>query len=379
MKKLFLIAAAAAMVMVSCDKGPGTGSSEGDTRVVVKISGAQPSTRMVGGAAASNLTPTLETAYVYVIGTDDAVVFGEDLVVGDATGAGHMIGDGMLFSPDVRIFILGNWPSDVIPANLNSLADIEAKTSAVSNNVNYLKPAMSNYNTATKSSAPVAIVADVDAGTATVTVPISPLYSRLELGQIKGGAHVVSFKVAGVYVNNYYSDFTMTGVGKNIYNHVDGSTDFTGVMGDTAGWVAPASSPNTPDTAIAKPGATSVWAYHVGAGSAATFIIKMTDILILEVVKPADENGDGEELATVPTTPKKPGSTDDMTEAYITVTGYSDLSTGVFERGMIYTVTSLEFDHVQLAETPPVDPLVTIEAKVTINPWGTKTITPEIP
>ncbi len=378
MKKLFLTAALAAMAMVSCDKGPAA-SSEGDTRVVVKISGAQPSTRMTGTAATTSTAPALDAAYVYVLDTDGDVVWKEDLDVLAAQGAGHMIGDGERFSPDVRIFVIGNYPlPDVVPANLNSWTDIQNATTLAANNVNYLRPAMSNYNTDTKSSVPVNIIANADEGTATVNVPISPLYSRIELHQVKGGAHVVSFDVAAVYLNNYYPKFTMTGVGKEKYEHVDGSTNFTGVLGDVGPWVATATTPNTANTAIAKPDATKVWAYHTGAGSVATFIVKLTDIKILEVLTPASDENPEEELATEPSTPIDPETGDEMIEAYIAVTGYKNLSTNGFERGMIYTISSLEFDHAQLSVTPPLDPLVTIEANVTITPWGTKTLDPEM-
>lgn len=380
MKKLILLAAAAATVFApGCVKTNNGDAPEG-ARLVVKIEGAAASseTRSVEASASptgTDVAPSLNKAYVYVIYGEE--VYGEEMDVTAAQDGGYVIGNGkgpdglqMYFPTSSQVYVLGNWPTGIAPATLTSWEEIEAAVSAISYtasvNTNYKIPAMANAGGVPLTLSNV----DEAAHTAEVTVEISPLYSRMELKAIKGGPHMVSYDVTGVWVNNYFNGFTMAGKGVRVtstgsentpYVHASGSTDFSNVFGDTSttGW----SAVGDPGAMTATAGTDRVWAYHVGAGSVATLIVR------LDKIKYYLDDGDGN-----PDVDR--GVMEKANPHYLVMSGYSNLTSGEFERGYIYQIDALEFDIEDIGEKPVVG--VAITAKVKVNNWKVSALSPEI-
>ena len=386
MKKLFFVAALAAMVFASCER---TDSIPADqSKIVVKLNGvkAAGATRSVEspaeltGEGDDESAAMLDNAWVFVIsGTE---FYKEEMDVTEAmTGGGYTIGEGVagtsedypnkLFPSDSEVYILGNIPSDVNQESLNSWEAVQEAVSVISYaegteiNTDFTTPAMANA-----SGEPAALdIIDEEAHTASVSINLSPLYSRVELHNLTGGEHIADFTVAGVYINNYYQAFDMTGAGYSDedlpqYVHAAGSEDFSGAWGDDnegEGWDATNGvvGENTmTDHAFANAGGGNVWAHNVGAGSVVTFIIRLTDVTYYE----EDEDGEYSEEPTV--------SSNDL---YLNVTGYNGIS-GSFQRGYIYRIDDLEFDHTDLATDPVTG--VSITANVTVDNWNVSILEP---
>jgi hypothetical protein len=377
MKKILLFAAAAAMVFTSCIEGGGTVIPEGEASIVVKIDGITPATRAIEAAA----SPALGAAaldgtalhYIYVFNADDTKRHGEELVISAVTGTGQSIDNGTYFSKESKIYMLANIPANITLANLEAVADVaglEALTSEIiygtgAQNVTHSKPAMANT-----SGEPVGL-GSVAGGIATVNVNIAPLYSRIEFVRVTGGDHIVSFKVAGVYLEDYFDTFTMTGkaVPASSVSNGNETPSLTTSFGD--------------ETVISSDGSKEAapagrWAYHAApADKVPSLIVKLTDVVFYE------DDGSGGVTANEMTleTPRYL-----KVESYNTNAAGTTAYTGRFDRGKIFTINALTFDHIysddddndnddELPETP--DPnSVQISATVTIANWGTQTLYP---
>lgn len=363
MKKLFLIAAAAAMVLATgCVK---TNNDSDQTRIVVKLHGASiaSGTRAVEAPAeeTDNTSPvTVNSAWVFVISGDG--VYSEPLIIEDAKSGGHAIGaaQNKIFPSDSKVYVLGNLPTNIIPSTLTSWDAIVETEVNIGSSTNYKSPVLANAT-----GEPVSVNVDPNnEKSATVDIEISPLYSRLELWKITGGRHIVSFNVAGVYINKYYPAFTLAGAGagtQKIYEA--GATTFDG-LGDSAGWTSTTNGVKKPGTggaaddiaprvyAEAGANASRVWAYNVGAGSVVGFVIRLTNVKYY----PENEGSPG----------KFADSTDELPEMFLLVNGYNNLATGAFARGTIYRVKDLVFDYDDL-----VDEIkgVGIKANVDVLDW----------
>jgi hypothetical protein len=377
MKKILWFAASAAMVFTSCIENEGTIIPEGEASIVVKIDGITPSTRAIEAAA----SPALGAAaldgtalhYIYVFNADDTKRHGEELVISAVTGTGQSIDNGTYFSKDSKIYVLANIPANIALTNLEAVADVaglEALTSEIiygtgAQNVTHSKPAMANT-----SGEPVAL-GTVTEGVATVNVNIAPLYSRIEFVRVTGGEHIVSFKVAGVYLENYYDTFTMTG--KAVPESSVSNGNETPSLATSFGDETVISSDGSKEAAPA-----GRWAYHAApADKVPSLIIKLTDVVFYE----DDGNGTPESNELTLSTPRYLKVVD-----YTTNSNGSIAYTGRFDRGKIFTINALEFDHIfsdddngdnddELPETP--DPnSVKISATVTIANWGTQTLYP---
>ncbi len=389
MNKLFLIAATAALFFATgCER---TNSiPAGQSRIVVKLNGvkAPTPTRNVEAPADASGTDdeaqseaTLETAWVFVISEAEGVFCEQIDNIADAVANGFTIGEGKgtsgdyndkLFPSDSRVYILGNVPSDVDPESLTSWTDIEEAVSVISYtdgeqlNVDFTKPAMANADgkpAELKNVEPKEHTADVE-------IALSPLYSRVELHKITGKSHIVDFDVAGVYINNYYRAFDMTGAGYadeddedlKFFVHPAGSTTFDG-WGDTDGWESSTGTKSgngvQPRATVNGPDDGKVWAYNVGSGSVVTFIIELTNVRYYA------EDEDTHDFDESPSTYSE--------KMYLNVVGYTGL-VGKFERGNIYRIEDLQFDVTDLTEDPVTG--VSIEASVNVLNWKVKALSP---
>lgn len=361
MKKILLMAATAAMMFTSCTKSEnaGTGVEPGMARLIVKIAGVKSAagTRAVTAPGATgNLK--LNDGYIFVVDGSDKISYVE-AISGLTPGLTHEQELTSLVASDSRVYILGNIPSDITPANFavgDPFSEIEAAVSAIANNTDYTDAALANSN-----GAPKAItLSTTDEGEASVAIDLSPLYSRMELVKMVGGDYITSFTVKGVYVDDYFDSFKMTGAEAGSQHQQEQGTDFSGVMGDNAGWDSALDGSDV----IAAPTTGSVWAYHMASAALPRFIIHLGNIKY-------DTDGAGAE-------PEVTISGD----RYITVSGYDEEASGLisFERGKIYRIgaddgITFELDELGLTPNPE---NVTLTVNVQVIDWVVEPLTPEL-
>jgi hypothetical protein len=354
----------------------GTITPQGQTAITVQIAGMKaPDTRMVQGPGTTTInTLTGENHYIYVLKSDaeGTVIYGETLKPAEVAGQTLGEGETMYFPDDSRIYILANIPSDVTNYTWDkvaNLAAIKALTSTITYdqagpvNTDLTAPAMSNFD-----GEPVA-VGDPVSGLATANVKISPLYARIEFVGVKGLNHIESFDVAGVYLDNYYSVFSMTGEAKgSLHSNGSAKTFPAGWFGDAGPW-------NAPTGVTAGPG----WAYHAAPAAKVPSIIVELKNLTFKY-----DNGSGTPTTTAPV----------ITDSrFLTVASYNNKTggtpyTGQFERGKIYKISLLTFDHVysddsnddndDVVPDTPNPTSVTLKAVVTVENWAPVELSPNL-
>jgi hypothetical protein len=199
-------------------------------------------------------------------------------------------------------------------------------------------------------------------------VALSPLYSRLELWDVRGNATVTNFTISDVFVDSYYSQFTLTGRQAGQVKYQQQSTNWTDNIGDSGSWA----SSGTQGSAVSNPNVDplnppampnrNVWAYHMAGYDVPRLIIR---------------------FSTVTSTPApQPGA------IYLTVKGYDNLTTPSFQRGRIYRIgadangvatpaTAIILDPTKLS-TVPNDNYVNITARVSVSDWTIVPLTPQI-
>ncbi len=304
------------------------------------------------GSTSAN-TIVLENGHIFVVAPDDTIIRHYPLNVKEACSAGgQLLGDGTdahRVSTDVRIFILGNLPAGMVGSDLidtdPSLGDIIKYPASISTQSDYKKAVLSNSN-----GLPAAISArDIDGTTASVTVSLKPVISRLELVSLQGSTEMTSFTVTGVFLDSYYPSFTF-GAGYSGDRVDQGRNPIlpATTTGDRGTWPAErrasglyAASPSDPT------GTKSVWAYNVAAGSTPRLLVRLSDIKYEFV-----------------------GTAHDLTgqTRFLTVVNYTGLSNPAFERGRIYRIEALDFDWRKLSETPN-PPGYNLSVSVEVEEW----------
>lgn len=341
MKKiLFMSAVATAMIFSSCSKEEGVSIDVRKTQLSIKLSGVVTTKAIEDQGDTSPGTIQLNNGYVFVLDLSDAVIHKEPLKVNEAKAEpGQRLLEKV--ATDSRVYIIGNIPEGFDPSGLSNLAGIKAAESAITTQTQYTEVALANSD-----GVPAAFNTSADATTATVTVSIKPLISRIELVKVSGMENIKSFKVTGVYVDSYMPNFTYGGTGTGTVHEQMQSTDFTNLISFykneesfTAG--------GTPITAA--PADSKVWAYNVASGGLPRLIIRLEGI-----------------------TYEKSGVLIDVSSNtyFLTVTGYEGNLT-MFERGKIYRLggaNGIVFNDENLASNPNTTD-VSLMVRVEINEW----------
>ncbi len=330
MKRLFILAASAAMLMVSCDRSP-VSIPEGQTSIVVKISGPGGGTRFSDTPATTSTTSVSITGgrnYVYVV--EGSTITWQEALTAVPGGAGQTLastageGGGQRYFPKTaKIYILANIPASILaPESFTTMTDIEEAIVAISTTAlsDYTKPAMGNVGGTPKSLDEV-LGEGTATPTATANVTISPLFTRVELAGVNGGTRMASFTLAGVYLNNYHSSYSMTGAGSELKDSGKSTTfNLASWLGDEPGASWSSDADNVTDQETIVPAEDKVWAYHVGAGTLVKVILHLTDPMVYEIDTPASGE-EPEKLRTEATALKIDGNP--VTEAFLTVSNYT--------------------------------------------------------
>lgn len=306
----------------------------------IKLAGVEtPGTRIIETPAQTGQL-VLSNGHIFVVDPSGTVIANAAMNVPQATTTGQVINSPV--ATNSRVYVLGNVPSSVDVSTLTTWQRIQqtAVTISTSQQNNYRNAAMANT-----SGQPAAITVTGNSGA--VTVEINPLYSRMELTSIQGGPTITSYNVTGVFVDSYFSSFTLSGESSGQIHYQAQSTNFAGSMGDTGTWAAT----GTPGNMVAVPGAGQIRVYHMAAADLPRFIVRLENIVTSS------------------------GTT--ITGArYVTVTGYSGQAPTRFERGRIYQMT-LPFTEQQLALTPNPS-FVPVTVQVRVIDWIPTVLTPVV-
>jgi hypothetical protein len=380
MKKFLVLAVSAmALMFASCDKGGDeTGVPEEQknfSRLVVRIANADPdaATRVVSPGAPATNNITVRNGTIFIIDQAGSVVGRIALDVTAAAGSTGQVITGT-YAANSRVYIVGNQGSGLFDSQtLNSFDAIDRTVITLSkgNQPQSYADAMVANNSGTPE--PVALTAPSspsapNSGTATVSVALSPLYARLELWDVRGNATVTSFTVTDVFVDSYYSQYTLTGKQAGQVKYQQQSTVWTDNIGDSGSWPSTSglgtavSNPNpTPATPPAMPNR-MVWAYHMAGFDVPRIIVRFSNV----VSSPTPAAG----------------------AVYLTVKGYDNLTTSSFQRGRIYRIgadakgtatpaTALTLDPTKLS-TVPNDNQVSINVRVSVSDWTIVPLTPSV-
>jgi hypothetical protein len=386
MKNKFVIVALAAMALASCAKEQNANTSdEQQARVTINLKGvASAKTRAIEAPGVETEgTIILTNGQIFVLSPAGAVEYTEPLDIADAAEDGEnyqILGQDV--ASDSRIYIVGNIPAEnTTLVDATSLTQIKLESAAITDQEDYTAVALANVD-----GEPILIEVTKEIETeenlatieAEANVTIEPVISRIELGKVTGSEEIAGFTVAGVYVDDWYSEFTfggsyagdlyVQGTEKVFPSTAAVTAGFTTFLGDAADeegeWDA--TSADATDLAtnpfFAIPAEDMVWANNVNAGNLPRLIIKLTDVVFL-----VDEDLDPL------TDPTEQPQEDDL---YLTVTGYTVNSTAIstFEAGNIYSIgggvdgSGITFGPGDTSLEPNTGE-VTLEVNVDIKEW----------
>lgn len=352
MKKILFAALAATVFLASCsqdDDKVNAGKGE-ETQLTVKITGTAKSRAVEIPGVEMAGTIKLNGGHIFIIdgvGNIDASL-SVALNTTTATGAGQVIN---AVPSGSRVYIIGNLPAGFNPAAYTTFASLKAATAAITGQTDYKETALANAD-----GQPMAITIGTG-NTATASIALKPLISRLELVQVKGKSAddaigtITGFDVVGVYVDDYYPNFTFDGNCAGTMFSQGSSNVFTGYesfYADTGTWSA--------SSLVATPAGTDIWAYQVASQSLPRLIVELDNVVY-------------DDLSSVSQT---------LTDKYyLTVSTYNGGGLTKFERGKIYKISSLDFGPADLDLTPnPSNVQLTVN--VTVTEWVIETPTAEL-
>ncbi|GAB6010398.1 hypothetical protein [Dysgonomonas reticulitermitis] len=290
---------------------------------------------------------------------------GSNINITTLTGAGETI-ENLPNSVD-HVYVVGNVPTTVsLPASGSILAVQQAvlvvATQGTISNVSLYGDDATSLLTAGGGAS------GNDLYEANIT--LAPVVARIELADITSSGDIVSYKVAGIFVDNYYSQGEVDGLvaATNLVNNgmdptkfSDGTSEYpTALKPSIYDWYPTALTPSSNVVAPATAG--QVWGYNVFAAAAGSsvprIIIRLEDVML---------------SSGAPTS----GSTQ-----FITISGYKDASSVAltsFEAGKVYTLSAgtLIFDENDIDPVPNSN-LIDVKVTVTLTNWTVVPVTPVI-
>ncbi len=340
MKKISTMAmvAVAALGLASCAK-EGGGQTAGSTDLTVRINNRPVGTRAIEAGVADGYKTPLADGKILIF-RDGNFVSAEDLDVALAETTGQVIEN---VPSTAEVYVVGN--IDVSGAafdvsNVATWTDFEDVFGAITTQQDASKAVMANAGNAPKAIENV----DTTEGTADVQVNIAPVVSRIQLAKVTGktedGLADLAFSVTGVYVSNYYPDFTYAGSysGTLFKAFSDGAAH--------GGLTEYQDETEVAATAGVVQTASKVWGYNVAAGNIPYLIVKVKLLAAYEIGGVEYNAGD---------------------ELFLTVGSYKETSgatIAAFAPGTIYNVANLNFSASQLTEEPVDNVALTLTVEV---------------
>ena len=250
-----------------------------------------------------------------------------------------------------QVFVVGN-----IPAGL---------TVPAAGNISYVKDLVITVASQADGAAKVDKVTLYGAGAVSgtsATLAVKPIASRVEVARITGGGTIQTYKVAGVFINNYYPNSKLDGTisasgalvnnANTVANYVGGAGQYPSTLplyDYNAGGLP------TMSGLICAP-AGKVWAYNVMAPSDAAavaprVIIRLTDVVL--------NNGYAY-----------------TADQFLTVKLYNGATLiPKLDAGKAYNIANIAFTEANLTGEPETA-TISVTVTITMTDWTTVTVTP---
>ena len=366
----FFIVVLLAFSVLSCVKSSDDGFG-GEKEITIQIKLSSVSSRAETGQVPTGYVSSIKTAYLYVVNRNGIIIAGETFSQNEIEAGSKII---LTTDDAAEILIIANYPSTFNPAAASitskpvlertvfALSDlvpdpIEGDPEAADQNKHGVKYAML-YNSAT-----AAETNRVDSEGRPVwegTVALAPVVTRFEIGGVSGTAPlsldteesgIVSFTLAGIYMNNVYPGLTLA-------NGVTASeTKLSGeiTLPQTSTWYGDVFDGIYTAEREYKTANGNAWAFHLapvnnGTADVPSLVLHLTDVVF---------DVEDEEL---------PSAVDNL---YVVVKSYVDRDGAPytrFRRGYVYRIGSLVFNRSHIYNTS--DPEgITFSAVVTPLPW----------
>jgi hypothetical protein len=323
MNKFFAVALAATTLFASCAKEETPATSNGDkTQLVIKLADNGAATRALEapGKTEAGTIDLTTNSHIFVLNPTGGVIHHEALKASEAeTPTGQILmadaTNPKLVASDSRVFILGNIPAADLAtiSALTNFTAIQAAVSSITTQSAYATAALANSDGQPAAISLRTAATTTDPAIYEASITLTPLISRVELLAIQGDADITAFNVAGVYVDNYYPQFTYAGSGAGTMFELEQETSYDGdAFYKTEGTPVPAVDVNGKFTARFT---NQVWAFNVASKGAPRLIIKLTGVKYM----------DGLTEVT-------------LGDRWLTVTGYNSGALTDFVRGKIYRI-----------------------------------------
>ncbi|MCD7935744.1 MAG: hypothetical protein LUG98_02690 [Tannerellaceae bacterium] len=378
-KSLFLTTAVLLTTFTACNKEDGTNPSpdvEGveDGLYIKFTQGINEGSRADAGQIADGTAVTFTSGQLFFVDGSDNIVEAVDITSTAQGGTSITVGQlksGVVF-PNVKdlaakVYILGNHQVSPVPAKFE---DVLKETTTLSNQAD-----APSYGVAKATLFGEGDIQDATAAIKTATgadkqavFDVYPLIARLELKQITGKNLITGYKLAGIYINNFYYKVNVDGRAGDVtafYDYKKNVSQYAKGAGYEAAWEqilfdepAKTAVQVAPSTDWSVQPDNDAWAYNVFANTTAIphIVLHFTDMSVSGTMVPNSVTGTAG-------------------EAFLTVTRY--LVSGVEEEvkgGNIYRIANLEFDETDLDETPeektPEEDEFSVYVEVTILPWS---------
>ena len=362
-KYLTLVVAALLIGLSSCSKDDVTnGSTKNDTKsVFLKISNAP--VTYAEGAAQANAPLSFSSGHLYF--TDDAGTIlryhsvgaeGADFTMTELT-TGKEIAE--LPITVTAVHVVGN--TEGLP-NATTISAIKSHVLNVASQVEVTAGNIVNLYGETTTLTKVD-----ETNTYKAAVTIAPTVARIQLTDIKAKGRVTSFKVVGIFVDNYYAEAQVDGtISSALVDNGKVATDFVGDSGkypatlksSVYDWYTDglASVGN-----VVKP-EKAVWGYNLfakanGSNDFPRIIIRLTDIVTS-------------------------GGASFANPQFITIKGFNDASAAALTTivpGKVYTIATagFSFDETNLTPDPNMETKA-VSVEVGVTSWDNIPITPNM-
>ena len=284
MKKLFMAIAVVAMMATSCvkEEAPINGVTAPQKRVTFSLENVI-STRGVDGMIAESTRVMLKDCQVFFVGADGSLYTGKTL--DGSADAEHYFASAPTtalqfhFLPAAveKVVVVGNYGSQINPANLSEIKALATTAEAQQNDENLLV-----YGEA-------ALVATTDDGhgnTYKAEVSVKPLVARIEVGgficNFSNPALYDQVDITMMALNNYYADATLEGL---VSNYTSTAITNSSVYPFFNSTTAPAYTKDVVNGVSLTPAAPSVdfaadsyLVYHTFAGDIPQLVVRITGI-----------------------------------------------------------------------------------------------------
>jgi hypothetical protein len=373
--KFLAVALTATTLFASCSKeNVETENANGDNlSVTIKIAQASNATRAEGASVANSTAVSFTSGSLIFTNPSDVITMVVTVNTGNAVYASttksvgiEALADGQQItavpSASKKVYFVGNAPTGV------TFTPGEVLTSKMASVASQWNANGSVANVTIFGGEALTLVAGGEVDEYEAAFNAKAIAARFEIKEIAGTAALpastLTYKVTGIFIDKYYDQMTLAGVGAagdvksngtTVANYVSGAGSYlTGVSGAVFDYNGTGSLATETQTTPAK----DAWAYNLLAPTSSTSAIAMPAIVIRLSDVMVDQTSYGTQFLTI-----KNFYTDGTNATQITA----------LAQGNVYVIPSIAFDQDDMTPNPHLkDIKATVE--VDLVPWVSSSI-----